>query len=824
MYLTTGRVWQYLGLSKKSEGLSHVCFKDYRNWNLIVVTTAATRNVLSPGYTDRFRTLIHLHGVYPIDILVQVMVFSAKTHKSSFTLKLQLTITQYINRRYFIRKIKQDSSRICLRTWKSQQYGTVLLMHNNFGLEVTDWLSLVVSIPSGINMLPCSVWVLVNKLQHQYFKRANLSYLYYLEGINSAQNWKISIHYQYFKRANLSWNSWMNCFWQSLTNCSFGVLQLNYLIKMVDSIWCYNYSSSTTTDMIIMQLCECTTHSCVMKIGLSNSKIKFSSCITYLNIGRLRQCRSFSKWLQPLSSPQVYVTVCSNYNLSAITTTVTGKVLSSSSIKNAPGLYWFITDDCTQNHTNGSWKLNYIILKSINMTTKSYKNNCTTDPIYLGTTEPMYLVVWKILHGCVQSSYLSVVLTWYQAYSRGGLMKYNNDIPTRLNLQHYIVAELFLLTCLLIFAGGRYRFKLLLLRQNFLRNIKLESSRSCWSPQSTLHHIYQNTQEPGGRIFPTNLFATFCRLQIQVQFFNADAWYGSILHLTTIIEHLRIHLQRTFPQKNHVTLQQQVPEYIMVLPVPVSIGNIAIGIQQHIYISVHWCYSCNTSSSTTASTNHYFKEWSICSTNPPHIIVVAAFDAVPQCSLWELNNTLMQQHFSNTDVRYIPSSLAWTTIWCTYKDIYHMPWALLQCNVCVVLDYYSVVLACYHAHFGGGLTSYKTTESRRHLTRYIMTSKGSAVSILISSKIHVQCINNDAGIFSPKFTMSKILFFTTTGFKHTYSFRLQQMVTGENFVGATTNCWQLVCTFMVVGNNWMFQITSFLFSIFHYATDRKSVV
>jgi len=99
-----------------------------------------------------------------------------------------------------------------------------------------------------------------------------------------------------------------------------------------------------------------------------------------------------------------------------------------------------------------------------------------------------------------------------------------------------------------------------------------------------------------------------------------------------------------------------------------------------------------------------------------------------------------------------------------------------------------------------------------------MYQAGSSVSIMLSSQIHVQCINNDAGIFSPKFTMSKMLCFTTTGFKHTYSFGLQQMAPGESFVGATTNCWQLVCAFTIVSNNWMFQITSLVFSIFHYAT------
>lgn len=149
------------------------------------------------------------------------------------------------------------------------------------------------------------------------------------------------------------------------------------------------------------------------------------------------------------------------WNPSASNTAVTGKILYSSSIRNAPGLYWFTTADRAQNHPNVSCQLilqcycDYIIFMTINMTTKSYNKSCITDP-----------VVWKILHS------FSVVLAWYHVHSGGGLMTYNDDIPTRLNPQHSIdnqqpilltatrtqknlVAEFVLLTCLLLFAGGR---------------------------------------------------------------------------------------------------------------------------------------------------------------------------------------------------------------------------------------------------------------------------------------------------------------------------------------------------------------------------------
>lgn len=143
-----------------------------------------------------------------------------------------------------------------------------------------------------------------------------------------------------------------------------------------------------------------------MKIGVCKSKMQLSKFIKYLTTRRLRQHLRYSKLLQPRG-----------LILSVTNIAVTKKILSSSSLRNAPGPGLFSTIICAQINTNVYWQLilqcycDYINFKSINMTTNLYQKSCTTDH-----------VLWKRLHSCLQFNYFPVVLVWHHAHSGGDLI------------------------------------------------------------------------------------------------------------------------------------------------------------------------------------------------------------------------------------------------------------------------------------------------------------------------------------------------------------------------------------------------------------------
>lgn len=198
-----------------------------------------------------------------------------------------------------------------------------------------------------------------------------------------------------------------------------------------------------------------------------------SHCIKYSTTGGLRQSLNIYIFLQDVGLPHDCYKVFSNWTPSSIEASVNGKIQSRGSIGNITGTLCLDIAAYAQRHSNVFWLLtlpcycDYITVMSFNMS--------TTLHWYILTTAAG---AWEILHDGVQSYYFPVVLAWDQSHSRGGLRKYNTNIPTKQLPQHFYLihnhiffttsrthknmgVEYFLLTCLQNFVGSKDRLGLL---------------------------------------------------------------------------------------------------------------------------------------------------------------------------------------------------------------------------------------------------------------------------------------------------------------------------------------------------------------------------